>query len=234
MLQHIDAVGGGDRDGAAGAAFADDDRDRRHLERQAGGGRARDGLGLASLLGADAGIGAGSVHQRQKRDLETVGKLHQAHRLAVAFRPHRAEIVLDAACRVRALLLADHRHRLAAEAGEAADDRLIVAEIAVAGQGREITEQALDVVDAMRPVGMAGDLHLLPGGKCLVEVAQGIARTLFQPVDLVGDIDRLAVLGKLLQLEDLELQILHRLFEIEVIVHAWADRSVGRQWLAEP
>ena len=72
----------------------------------------------------------------------------------------------------------------------------------------------------MRPVGMARDLHLLPWRQRLVDVAQRVARALLEPRDLVADIDRLAVLGKLLQFEDLAFEILHRLFEIEVIVHS--------------
>ena len=64
VLQHQHAVGGRDRDGAARAAFAEDHRDVRHAEIEAGLGRARDRFGLAALLGVDAGIGAGGVDQR--------------------------------------------------------------------------------------------------------------------------------------------------------------------------
>ena len=64
VLQHQHAVGGGERNGAAGAAFAEDHRDIGHAERKAGVGRARDCLRLAALFGADAGIGAGGIHQR--------------------------------------------------------------------------------------------------------------------------------------------------------------------------
>ena len=124
------------RDRAAGAAFAEDHRDVRHAEIEAGLGRARDRLGLAALLGVDAGIGAGGVDQRQHRNVETVGHLHQPHRLAVALRPRHAEIVLEPALGGRALLVADDADALAAEAAEAADDRLVVAELAVAGERR--------------------------------------------------------------------------------------------------
>ena len=50
MLQHIDAVGGGDGDGAARHAFADDGGDEGRLQRQPGLDRTRDGFGLAALL----------------------------------------------------------------------------------------------------------------------------------------------------------------------------------------
>ena len=132
-FQHIDAVGGGDGDGATGAAFADDDRDRRHLEPQTRRDRAGDGLGLAAFLGIDAGEGAGGVDERDQRHLETVGKFHQAHRLAVALGPHGTEIVLEAARGVGTLFLAEDSDRFPAETGEAADHGLILAKGAVAG-----------------------------------------------------------------------------------------------------
>ena len=67
MLEHGDAVGGGEGDGAAGAALADDDGDERHADLQALLGRAGDRLGLAALLGALAGVGAGGVDEGDDR-----------------------------------------------------------------------------------------------------------------------------------------------------------------------
>ena len=64
--------------------------------------------------------------------------------------------MLQPALGVGTLLLTDHRDRLAAEAREAADDGVVLAEIAVARQRREVGEQVLDVVEAMRPVWVAG------------------------------------------------------------------------------
>ena len=72
----------------------------------------------------------------------------------------------------------------------------------------------------MRPVGMARDLHLLPGRQRLVDVAQRVPERFSSRRDLIADIDRLAVLGELLQLEDLAFEIGDRLFEIEIIVHS--------------
>ena len=67
---------------------------------------------------------------------------------------------------------------------------------------------------------MTGDLDLLPWRQRAIGFAQGVLRPLFQPCDLVADIDRLAVLGKLFQFEDLPLEVGNRLFEIEIIEHA--------------
>jgi hypothetical protein len=72
----------------------------------------------------------------------------------------------------------------------------------------------------MRPVGMAGHLRLLPGRQLAVDVAQGIGDALFEPRDLLGDIDGLAAVGELLELEDLAFQIGDGLFEVEIIVHS--------------
>ena len=108
---------------------------------EAGFGRAGDRLGLAALLGIDAGIGAGGVDERDDRQLEAVGEFHEPHRLAVALRPRHAEIVPEPALGVGALFLAEDADRLAAEAAEAADDRLVVAEFAVAGERRELGDE---------------------------------------------------------------------------------------------
>ena len=50
--------------------------------------------------------------------------------------------MLQPALGVGALFLADDGDRLAAEAGEAADDGVVLAESAVAGERREFGEQA--------------------------------------------------------------------------------------------
>ena len=76
---------------------------------------------------------------------------------------------------VRALFLSEDSDRLAAKACEAADDRIVLAEGAVAGQRREIGEQPGDVVDAMRAIRVAGDLRLLPRRQLPVKVAQRFA-----------------------------------------------------------
>ena len=163
----------GDGDGAARAALADDHRDQRHAEREAAVRRARDGLGLAALLGADAGIGAGRVDQRDDGHVELVGHLHQAHGLAIALGLGHAEVVADAALGVGALLVADDHDRAAAEAAEPADDGLVLGEVAVAGERREVLDQRADVVEAVRALGMARHLRLLPGRQLAVGVDEG-------------------------------------------------------------
>ena len=142
VLQHDHAVRGGDRDRAAGAALADDRRDVGNADAQARLGRARDGFGLAALLGADARIGARGIDQRDHGNAEMVRHIHQPDRLAVAFGPRHAEIVLEPAVGVGAFFVADDADALAAEAAEAADDGRVVAEAAVAGQRNEVARSA--------------------------------------------------------------------------------------------
>src|SRR3546814_13216180 len=61
-----------------------------------------------------------------------------------------------------ALFMPDHHHPAPAKARKSAEDRLIVAEIAVAGQRHPVVEQARDIMFEMRAVGMTRDLRLLP------------------------------------------------------------------------
>ena len=65
--------------------------------------------------------------------------------------------------------MADDHARLAVEAGQAADDGLVVGKAAVAVELFEVGEDVLDVVQGVRPLRVAGhDLDL--------------ARSLFQPL----------------------------------------------------
>ena len=147
-------------------------RDDRHADLPGTSRCARDRLGLAALLGALAGIGAGGVDQRDHRQAEAVGEVHQPDRLAVALGPRHAEVALDARAGVVALLVADHHHGAVVEAREAAHHRVVVGEVAVAGERGPFAEQAVDVVLAVRPVGVARDLRLPPGIEVAVEVVE--------------------------------------------------------------
>ncbi len=103
-----------------------------------------------ALLGADARIGARRIDQRDDGDVEAVGHAHQADRLAIAFGPRHAEIVLEPAVGVGALLVADDADALAVETAEPADDRRVVAVLAIAGKRNEIRDQRGNVIETMR------------------------------------------------------------------------------------
>src|SRR3546814_1207566 len=103
-------------------SFADhgaDDRDLqlRHLQQVA-----RDRFGLAAFLGADARVRAGGVDERQQRQFEALGHLHQPQRLAVALRARHAEVAAHLGLGVAALLVADDHHAAAVDAAAAGDD----------------------------------------------------------------------------------------------------------------
>ena len=116
-----------------------------HLQQVAG-----DGLGLAAFLGIDAGPGAGGVDEGQDRQAEAFGHLHQAQRLAVALGLGHAEIAADLGLGVAALLVADHHHRAAVDARQAADDGVVVGEGAVAGQLLELVADHPQVIQRVR------------------------------------------------------------------------------------
>ena len=81
-----------------------DDRNDRHPQPEAGRGGAGNGLGLGRAS-APIPDRRGRVHQRDHRKGEPVRKLHDADGLAISFRAGHAEIVLQPAGRVIALLL---------------------------------------------------------------------------------------------------------------------------------
>ncbi len=118
-----------------------------------------------------------------------------------------------------ALLLADHGDREAAEAGEAADDRLIVAEAAVACQRHETFEQPFRIVLEVRPVGVAGDLRLLPRAELAISLGQQLGGPTLKLGDLLGKVE-LAAVRQMAQLLHLAFKLGDRLLELEERVHA--------------
>ena len=124
-----------------------------------------DGLGLAALLGADAGIGAGSIDQGDDREAEFLGCLHHPERLPVAFRVGLAEVPGDPFPCAPALLVPDEGGGLALVEAQAGDDGRIIGETPVAVHLGEILHQAGDVVQGVRTLGMAGHLDDLGGGQ---------------------------------------------------------------------
>ena len=151
-----------ERQRAAAAAFADADDDHGHGEARHLAEVAGDGFGLAALLGVDAGIGAGGVEEGDDRAAELAGDLHGAEGLAIALGLGHAEVAEELLFGVAALLLADEHDGAAFELRHAGDDGGIVGEGAVAVDLLEIGQQALDVVEGVRALGVAGELNSTP------------------------------------------------------------------------
>ena len=133
-------------------------RSTRHLEQVA-----RDRLGLAALLGADARIRARRVDERDERQAEALGEPHEAQRLAIALGLRHAVVAAHALLRVAALLVADEHHRRVVEARGSADDREVVAKHAIAVQLVEVLEDEPGVVERVGTLRMTRELRDLPG-----------------------------------------------------------------------
>ena len=118
----------------------------------------------------------------------------------------------------------DQHDPAAVDPGEAADDRRVVGEGAVAGERHEIVGEPGDIILEMRPLGMARDLRLLPRRQLGIGVAQQLGRLGLEPADLGVDVD-VAAARRLAQLGDAGLELGDRLFEIEVGRHG---RGAGR------
>ena len=158
------AVGHADAQRAAGAALADDDRDRRDVLSMAISRRL---TAMASATWRSSapmpGKAPGVSMKADDGQPEFLRHLHQAQRLAVALgcgMPKLREIFSLVS---RPFCWADQHHRLAVEERRAADQRQVIVKMAVAVQLLEAFEDGVDVVEGVRPVGMAGDLHPLPG-----------------------------------------------------------------------
>ncbi len=194
-------------------------------KRQACVGRPRDRFSLAALFGANAGIGTGRVHQRNHGNAETVGHFHQAYGLSISFRARHAEIVLEPAFGVGAFLVANDAHALAAESSEAADDRGIVPELAVARERNEIRDQPGNVIEAVRALRMTRHLSFLPGRKICIQFLQSLRGFHFKVADLFADRDGVSGLTHCAQFLDLGLQFGHWFFKVEITSH-WDPRWV--------
>ena len=114
---------------------------------------------------------------------------------------------------------------------QAADDGVVVTEGAVTSQRRELVEQALHVVEEVRPARMARDLDLLPGRQLGVGVADEGVGAILEPDDLRLDLHRRVFLGELLQLNDLAFDLGNRTLEFQIGVHG-DSRFGGRRILA--
>ena len=100
MFEHQNATGSCQCQRATRAAFADNDRHKRHAQLQAFIRAACNGFGLSALFGTDTRISPGRIDQRDDRQVETLGHIHNANGLTVPFGPRHAEIVLQPVLRI--------------------------------------------------------------------------------------------------------------------------------------
>lgn len=184
VFQHQDPIADPDAKRTAGSAFADDGDDDRDFEAEHFEDIAGNGFGLAALLGFDAGEGAGGVDEDDDRASEAGGGLHQAQGLAVALGMHHPEVAFELLLGVAALLLADDQDFLVIEFGEAADHGFVVGIAAIAVEFDPISKDQLDVIQGVRALGMARQLHPLPAGQLGEDLGLKLLQFPFQGDDL--------------------------------------------------
>ena len=116
--------------------------------------RAGDRFGDAALLRLGPGVGTRNVDERDDREAEALGELHDPDRLAIALQVRHPEVAPDVLVGVGPLLLTDDRDHAAVEPGQAGHDRGVVAEEPVAVQLDEVLDRLLDELE--RPAASAG------------------------------------------------------------------------------
>ena len=140
--------------------------------------------------------------------------------------------MLDAALGVVAFFLADEGDGAAAEPRQTRHHRLVFAKAAVAGQRREIFQNAPGVIQEMRPARMTRHLHLLPGRQPRIGVGHQGAGAGGQLLDLAVDIHVGVFLGELFQLDDLAFQLGDGTFEFQIMHDS--NRFGGRKMAQAP
>ena len=165
-----------------------------------------DGLRLAALFGADAGISAGRVNEGEDGAAEFLRQLHEAQGLSITFRLRHAEVAQEFLLGVAPFLVADDHHGLALKPCQSAHQCWIIAKAPIAMELGEIGEEILNVVERVGPLRVAGQEDALPrvvGARGHMP-AQRFELDL-QPLDLFA---RGVRLGDSFELLDLALEVL--------------------------
>src|SRR5271170_1086758 len=131
----------------------------------------RNSFGLPPLFGAEAGISPGHIDECDHRPVPLLGKAQDAQCLAISLRIRLAKIAIDALLGLASLLRPDDGHFPAVEASHAGDDGRVVAEATVTVNLAEVRENAFNVIEEVRPHGMAGQLGPLPRAQLAGDLA---------------------------------------------------------------
>src|SRR5207253_1561996 len=106
-----------------------------------------DRFALSALFGADPGIRAGRVDEGEDRKSEARAELVEASRFSVTLGVRHAEVSLHVVFGAAAFLMAHDDDAASAITREAADDRRVVGEGAIAVELLEIGEERFDVIE---------------------------------------------------------------------------------------
>jgi hypothetical protein len=189
VFQNEHAIGDADAEGAAAAAFAEDDGDDGDVEGEHFAEVDGDGFGDVAFFRGDAGIGAGGVDEADDGQTKFVGDAHEAKGLAVALGMGEAEVVADVFLGVVAFLVADDHDAFVADAGKSAEEGAVVAEAAVAAHFHVVAGEELEVIEGVGAGGMAHDLDALPGGEVGVELFAFDGELGFEGLDFGAGVD---------------------------------------------
>ncbi len=175
-----------------------------------------DCLGLTSLLGADARVGARRIYERYDGNAELLGELHLGHCLAITLGIRASEIAGDLLLGGPALVLADDQYSLAADMAQACDDCAVVAEASVSVQFAKILNHQVKIIREQGPLRVARNLDSLPGRKFRIDTFQFRDLPLLELANLGRVVD--SFYGtELAQLIHLAIKVSHLLLEIEVV-----------------
>jgi len=186
VLEHGDAVGDGDAECAAGAAFADDDAEDGDFEAGHFSEVDGDGFGLASFLGAESWVGAWGVDEGDDGEAEFFGFFHFGECFSVSFGVCAAEVAGEFFFGGFAFLVANDEAFAVADSSEAGDEGGVVGEGAVAMEFAEVSADVFDVVSGLGPVWMAGDADGVPGGEVFVDIFECLDASFFEEIEVFG------------------------------------------------
>jgi hypothetical protein len=159
VFEHEDPVADADAQRPAASSLADDQADDRHPEPGHDLQVVGDRLGLAPLLGPDAGISALRVNESNDWKAEFFRFPEDAIGFAVPLGIHLAEVAVEPFAGRPALLMAHDGYGPPLIEGQSGDQGRIIGEPAVPVHLHEIGCQGFDVIEGHRPLGMPGDLN---------------------------------------------------------------------------
>ncbi len=162
VLEHQDPIADAERQRAAASSLADHAHHHRNPQRSHCAEIPSDRLRLTALLRVQARECALGVDHGDDRPTKALREPKEAQRLAVSLGPRHAEVPPQLFLRRAPALMADEHHRTVPNRANPPTIGGIVGEPTVAVQLGELVEDLAGVVQGLRPVGMARELHSVP------------------------------------------------------------------------
>src|SRR5207248_1455662 len=116
----------------------------------------------APLFGAQSGVCAGDIYEREDRARELLRNVHRTQCLPVTLRIRQSEIPVDLLLGIAAFLRSNQQHFLTVESRHAANHGRIIGKTPVAMDFAEISEDFLYVIEKIRALRVAGQLSFDP------------------------------------------------------------------------